>query len=49
MSRIVRLAVEDLIHDGDTVPLRLGAPASPVPAPVVALLLEHIASRTGTT
>ncbi|WP_457462375.1 hypothetical protein [Streptomyces sp. TE5632] len=45
MSRIVRFTVDDVIRDGDTVLLRLGEPASPVPAPVVDLLLEHIANR----
>ncbi|GAB2459327.1 hypothetical protein [Streptomyces incanus] len=45
VSRIARLTVDDVIHDGDTVLLRLGEPASPVPAPVAALLLEHIANR----
>ena len=45
VSRIVRLSVDDVVHDGDTVLLRLGEPASPVPAPVAALLLEHIANR----
>ncbi|MFF4041143.1 hypothetical protein [Streptomyces sp. NPDC001816] len=45
MSRIVRLSVADVIRDRDTVLLRLGEPASPVPAPVADLLLEHIASR----
>ncbi|MCX4792344.1 MULTISPECIES: hypothetical protein [unclassified Streptomyces] len=38
-------SVDDVIRDGDTVLLRLGEPASPVPAPVAALLLEHIANR----
>ncbi|MGW3151850.1 MULTISPECIES: hypothetical protein [Streptomyces] len=45
VSRIIRLSVDDVIHDGDTVLLRLGEPASPVPAPVAVLLLEHIADR----
>lgn len=45
LTRIVRLTVDDVIHDGYTVLLRLGEPASPVPAPVAALLLEHIANR----
>jgi integrase len=45
LSRIVRLSVDDVIREGDTVLLRLGEPASPVPAPVAALLLEHIANR----
>ena len=34
-----------MIRDGDTVLLRLGEPASPAPAPVAALPLEHIANR----
>ncbi|MEU9671810.1 hypothetical protein AB0E25_41170 [Streptomyces bobili] len=45
MSRIVRLSVDDVVRDGETVLLRLGDPASPVPAPVAALLLAHIANR----
>lgn len=46
VSRIVRLSVTDVVRDGDnTVLLRLGDPASPVPAPVAALLLAHIANR----
>lgn len=45
VSRIVRLSVDDVIREGATVLLRLGEPASPVPAPVAALLLEHIANR----
>jgi integrase len=45
VSRIVRLSVDDVIRDGDTVLLRLGEPPSPVPAPVAALLLKHIANR----
>ncbi|WP_222109688.1 hypothetical protein [Streptomyces cupreus] len=34
-----------MIRDGVTVLLRLGEPASPAPAPVASLLLEHIADR----
>ena len=45
VSRIVRLSADDVIRDGDAVLLRLGEPASPVPVPVAALLLEHIANR----
>ncbi|MFD4764689.1 hypothetical protein ACFWOJ_39660, partial [Streptomyces sp. NPDC058439] len=45
LTRIVRLTVDDVIRDGDAVVLRLGEPASPVPAPVASLLLEHIANR----
>ncbi|MER0241349.1 hypothetical protein AAHZ94_04790 [Streptomyces sp. HSW2009] len=45
VSRIVRLSVDDVIRDGDTVLLRLGEPASPVPAPVAELLLSYIDNR----
>lgn len=44
LTRIVRLTVDDGIRDGETV-LLLGEPASPVPAPVADLMLEHIADR----
>ncbi|QTI91091.1 hypothetical protein [Streptomyces sp. AgN23] len=45
LSRVVRLTLDDVIRDGDAVLLRLGEPPSPVPAPVAALLLEHITNR----
>ncbi|MER6739140.1 hypothetical protein [Streptomyces puniciscabiei] len=45
VSRIVRLTLDDVIRDGDSLLLRLGEPPSPVPAPVAALLLQHIAKR----
>jgi integrase len=45
LTRIVRLTVDDVLHDGETTLLRLGEPASPVPAPVAALLLAYIADR----
>jgi integrase len=45
VSRIVRLTLEDVIRDGDTVLLRLGESPSPIPEPVADLLLEHIAHR----
>ncbi|MGW2651635.1 hypothetical protein ACWC2T_43890 [Streptomyces sp. NPDC001393] len=45
MSRIVRLTLDDVIRDGDTVLLRLGEPPSLVPAPAADLLLEHISNR----
>ncbi|MEO3853241.1 hypothetical protein ABGB09_37515 [Streptomyces sp. B8F3] len=45
VSRIVRLTLDDVISDGDTVLLRLGEPPSPIPTPVADLLLEHIANR----
>lgn len=45
LSRVVRLTIDDVIRDGGAVLLRLGEPPSPVPAPVAALLLEHITNR----
>jgi hypothetical protein len=42
---IVRLAVDDVVHDGEAVLLRLGEPASPVPEPAASLLLDYIADR----
>ncbi|MGW3659144.1 hypothetical protein ACWD6R_27245 [Streptomyces sp. NPDC005151] len=45
LTRIVQLTVDDVLHDGDATLLRLGEPASPVPAPVASLLLEYIADR----
>ncbi|UYQ60669.1 hypothetical protein [Streptomyces peucetius] len=44
-SHVVRLTIDDVIRDDDTMLLRLGEPPSPVPAPVAALLLEHITNR----
>ncbi|PWI06509.1 hypothetical protein DIZ27_33135 [Streptomyces sp. NWU339] len=45
LTRIVQLTIDDVLHDGKTTLLRLGEPASPVPAPVAALLLAYIADR----
>ncbi|MFD6044360.1 hypothetical protein ACFWG7_24025 [Streptomyces koyangensis] len=45
LTRIVQLTVDDVLHDGETTLLRLGEPASPVPAPVAALLLAYIQDR----
>ncbi|MER6764537.1 MULTISPECIES: hypothetical protein [Amycolatopsis] len=45
LSRIVRLTVDDVTHDGDQVLLRLGEPPSPVPAPAAELLLAWISKR----
>ena len=43
LTRVVRLTIDDVLHDGGTVLLRLGEPASPIPAPVASLLQEYIA------
>jgi hypothetical protein len=45
LTRVVRLTLDDVIHDGDQVLLRLGEPPTPVPAPFADLLLRWIASR----
>lgn len=44
-SRIVLLTIDDVLHDDDQVLLRLGEPASPVPAPFAKLLLTWVNSR----
>jgi hypothetical protein len=45
LSRVVRLTLDDVIHDGDQVLLRLGEPPSPVPRPIADLLLSWIDNR----
>jgi hypothetical protein len=45
LSRVVRLTLDDVIHDDDQVLLRLGQPPSPVPGPVATLLLSWIQNR----
>ncbi|MYW03000.1 hypothetical protein GT354_32970, partial [Streptomyces sp. SID3343] len=45
LTRLVQLTVDDVLHDGESTLLRLGEPASPVPAPVAALLPAYIADR----
>lgn len=45
LTRIVRLTVDDVVHDGEAVLLRLGEPASHIPEPAASLLLDYIADR----
>lgn len=45
LSRVVRLTLDDVIHDGEQVLLRLGEPPSPVPGPIADLLLSWIGNR----
>jgi len=45
LSRVVRLTIDDVIHDGDQVLLRLGDPPSPLPAPAADLLLTWMDNR----
>jgi hypothetical protein len=49
VSVIVRLTIDDVIHEEDQVLIRLGDPPSPVPEPFAALLLSFIDSRPNTT
>jgi hypothetical protein len=48
VTRIVRLTIDDVSHDGDQLFLRLGEPPSPVPAPFAALLQTYIQTRPNT-
>ncbi|GAA3481598.1 hypothetical protein [Streptomyces yanii] len=49
VSRIVRLATDDVLRDDPHVLLRLGDPPSPVPEPVATLLLDYITALPGRT
>ena len=49
LTRVVRLTIDDVLHDGETTLLRLGEPASPISAPVASLLQEYIAGRASMT
>ncbi len=46
LSPVVRLSVDDVLHDADRTLLRLGDPPSPVSEPVAALLRELLSNRT---
>jgi len=48
-SRITALTVDDVLHDGEHVTLRLGDPPSPLPEPFASLLLAYIANRPNLT
>jgi hypothetical protein len=43
---VSRFTIDDVIHDGDQISLRLGDPPSAVPEPVAALVLEYLGQRT---
>lgn len=47
VSRIVRLAIEDVFDDGNTITVRLGDPPSPLPAPVTDLMRAYLAEQPG--
>ncbi len=44
-SRIVRLTIDDVLRDGDQIPIRLGEPPSPVPEALARTLLELVDNR----
>jgi hypothetical protein len=46
LTRIARLTLDDVIRADGEMFLRLGEPATPVPAPVADLIESHIAART---
>lgn len=49
VSRIVRLTIDDILHDGDHTLLRLGEPPTPVPEPVAGLLRAYLADGDSMT
>ncbi|MEU9318253.1 hypothetical protein [Streptomyces sp. NPDC048295] len=49
VSRIVRMAADDVLRDGSHVALRLGDPPTPVPEPVADLLLDYLQALPAST
>jgi len=49
VSRIVRLTIDDILHDGDHTLLRLGEPPTPVPEPLAGLLRAYLENRPNMT
>jgi len=49
LTRILRLSIDDILHHGNEVSIRLGDPPSPVPDPFADLLLRHIDQRLNRT
>jgi len=49
LSRIVRLTIDDVIHDGDQVFIRLGDPPVPIPGPFAEVLTYYVANRSNLT
>ncbi|HBH58847.1 MAG TPA: hypothetical protein DDY41_12065, partial [Arthrobacter bacterium] len=49
VSRIVRLTIDDVLHDGDHTLLRLGEPPTPVPEPLAGLLRAYLTDRDNMT
>ncbi|MGH3701314.1 MAG: hypothetical protein ACRDRU_28605 [Pseudonocardiaceae bacterium] len=49
LTRILRLSIDDVLHHGTEVSIRLGDPPSPVPELFAELLLRHIGQRLNLT
>jgi integrase len=49
LTRIVRLTINDVTHDGEQVFIRLGDPPVPVPAPFAEVVTQYLASRSNQT
>ncbi|MFE7217064.1 hypothetical protein ACFY0A_46440 [Streptomyces sp. NPDC001698] len=49
LSRIIRLTIDDVLHDGQHVALRLGDPPTPIPEPLANLLLDCLAALPDNT
>jgi hypothetical protein len=49
LTRVLRLALDDVLHHDGEVTLRLGEPPTPVPAPFASMLLRHIDQRLNLT
>lgn len=45
LHRIARLTIDDLVHDHEHVPLRLGDPPTPVPSPFAEILTAYLGTR----
>jgi integrase len=49
LSRIIRLTIDDVLHDAQHVALRLGDPPTPIPEPLASLLLDYLAALPDNT
>jgi hypothetical protein len=49
LTRILRLTVDDILHEDDEVSIRLGDPPIPVPEPFAGLLLDYVGHRLNLT
>lgn len=49
LTRVLRLTIDDVLHDDGELSIRLGDPPTPVPEPFAGLLLEHIDHRLNLT